>query len=63
MNTDLMDTTRSYSRTTWQAFADERACCIEHCTPRTPVVFKVINLAYIAAIAVLIMAVSLWGSP
>ncbi len=59
MNT-LHDTTRRYARTLSEAFADERAHCIEG-PERSPTAYKAVSIALAIAVVVLVWAVAFQG--
>lgn len=61
MNT-LHDTTRTYPRTMSQAFADERAHCIEG-PVRSPTAYKAIAWALFAGGVAVIISVFFQGAP
>jgi hypothetical protein len=57
----LHDTTRRYSRTLSEAFADERAHCIEG-PVRSPIPYKAVSIALAIAFVVVVWSVVFQGA-
>lgn len=55
-------TTMRYPRTSLRRTDAAYGAAIERCTPRPPLVFRLINLVYVLAIFVLIACVTVWSN-